>query len=82
MVNEFIEEVKKICKLEEDFQQNKTKNKNILMEIVGGHESKLLVITIECYDEDISPLEVKIKGGGKDMGLFGMWVFFKRCRSV
>jgi len=37
-VNEFTKEVKKICKLEEDFQQNKTKkNKNLLMEIVGGH---------------------------------------------
>jgi predicted GTPase len=38
IVNEFIEEVKKICKLEEDFQQTKTKNKNLLIEIVGGRE--------------------------------------------
>jgi hypothetical protein len=30
----------------------------------------------------ISPLEEEIKGGGKDTGLFGMWVFFKSCRSV
>ena len=40
------------------------------------------MITVESLDQDISPLEEIIKGGGKDTGLFGMWVFFKRCRSV
>jgi hypothetical protein len=35
-------------------------------------------ITIECYDQDISPLEEEIKGEGKETGLFGMWVFFKK----
>lgn len=38
IVNEFTEEVKKVCKLEEDFQQNKTNGKNLLMEIIDGHE--------------------------------------------
>jgi len=38
IINEFTEEVKKICELEEDFQQNKAKNGNLLMEMVGGHE--------------------------------------------
>jgi len=38
IVNEFTEEVKKICRLEEDFQRNKTKNENLLTEIAGGQE--------------------------------------------
>jgi hypothetical protein len=46
-----------------------------MKEITGDH-------SVESYDQDILPLEEQIKAGGKDTGLFGMWVFFKRCRSV
>ena len=44
-------------------------------EITGDH-------SFESHDQGISSLEEKIKGGGKETGLFGMWVFSKNCRSV